>query len=131
MKKLVLASALSLLICMSVSAGQGVYGTWLLPPMQQGALSFNVSITIEDGSLTMTNVCALNGQSSQAQVKVPSTMAGNFITVLQPGNDHQTRNGVECSINIAPSSMSYSLSPDEMNLTLTMAGQPALVLHRK
>jgi hypothetical protein len=130
-KTLAIVPVLALLMGFTSFAAQGLYGSWKLPAINQGPLSFSLSIMFAPNTMTLKNVCTFNGQTGEAQVTVPVTITGNTIVVSAPKEDQQVKNGVPCSVSVAASSMTYSVSADDAQLTLSSPGQAPIALSRQ
>src|ERR1039457_1306873 len=96
-KNLLVVSVAAILVSAMAFAAQGVYGSWAFPAISQGPISFNMSRIISQGTVSMKNLCTFNGQSVIAQVTVPATITDRSIAVLGAGEDHQSKNGVDCN----------------------------------
>lgn len=121
--------ASSLLVTAMAWAQFPIEGSWGMV-QSQGALTFDMTITVRDNSVTLTNVCSLQGRSAQAQAKAPATYDQSSLTILAPAENHQSANGVNCDVSVSPSRMNYVVQGN--NLILSQPGSPQqLVLTRR
>jgi hypothetical protein len=124
MKKLVafvFALTLSTGFSLAYGAGLPVEGSWG-SSFNQNGFTFDITMHLENQSMTTTNKCTFQGNSAIVSVTVPATYDGTSITVMMNAEQHVTQNGVECNVSVRPDRMNYVVSGN--SLTLSHDGTP-------
>lgn len=132
MKKLFsLIALVTALTALSTAEGAGlpVEGTWGTTFHDNG-ISFDLSMKLENQTMTTKNVCSVAGQSLTASVTVPAQYDGATITVLAHGQNEVSENGRTCNVSVQPDRMRYQIVGN--TLVLSHEGRPEqFVLHRR
>ena len=105
--------------------GASIQGTWNAPTQTVGnqglTLSYQIAFTFEANALSVKNTCTSNGSSLTVSARSAATYTSSTVTTSQSANEKKSSGGFDCSVSIAPATMSYSLSGNA--LTLTADGQ--------
>lgn len=85
-----------------------VEGSW---GMQQEAngFTFDMTFTIQNNTVSITNVCSFEGHTASAHVSSPAQYDDRTITTLANADDQESRDGVNCNVSIKPDRMSYQV----------------------
>ncbi len=127
--KLMTLTFASALIATTAFAAQGVYGTWKFPDVNQGGLLMVSTVTIAANSVTGSATCSMNGQTATVSVTAPAIITATQIQVT--GSATQNATGpVQCNVELTPSTLDYTVSPDDATLTVSSQGA-ALTLQRQ
>ena len=128
--KNVLALVATLMISgMAAAQSTAIEGNWGTQ-MSQNGISFVMTFTINHDSVTLTNVCTLNGKSVTAHVTVPASYDDSTLTIMAPGQDEESSNGVNCNVSAQADSMNYSIQGNLLTFTHEGSDQ-SFVLTRK
>jgi hypothetical protein len=132
MKKLLsLVTLATILTGFSVAQGASlpVEGTWGIVLSDNG-ITFDMTVKLENQTMTTRNVCTLAGRSLVASVTVPANYDGTTITVLAHGEHNVSENGMNCNVSVQPDRMNYVVNGS--SLVLTHDGRPdQFVLQRR
>jgi hypothetical protein len=112
-----------------VPAARPVEGSW---GMQQAAngFTFDMTFTIENNVVSITNLCSFQGHSATAHVSSPAQIDDRTITTIASADDQESRDGVNCNVSIKPDRMNYQVAGSQ--LILSHDGSPEqIVLSRK
>lgn len=84
---------------------EGNWGTTL----SQGGMQFDMTFTIQNNTITLTNVCSMNGQFATARVSSPAAYDASSITIFNSGSDDQNSAdySVHCNVSIQPERLNY------------------------
>lgn len=129
MKLILTMIAACLVTGTSAYAGYPVEGTWGMQ-FQQNGITFDTTFAIHNNSITVTNVCTMNGESASAHVTSPASYDASTITVLTAQQDQESNNGVNCDVSSTPDTMNYKVQGN--SLTLSKPGNPQqFILQRR
>ena len=109
MKKLaalVFALTLSTAVSAAYGAALPVEGTWGTI-MSQNGFTFDMTMKLENQTITTTNKCSFQGAVAVVAVTVPASYDGTSITVLASAEKQEVQNGVECHVSVQPDRMNY------------------------
>lgn len=128
MKKVVLIAITVFASAIAQAAGFPIEGDWGTQ-MSNNGIQFDMTFSIHNNQLTLTNVCSTNGQSSTAHVTSPVTYDAATLTVLQNQQDDENGGGVDCNVSVQAAQMHYMVQGNL--LTFSLPGQPDFTLTRK
>jgi hypothetical protein len=132
MKKLFsLIALVTALTALSTAEGAGlpVEGSWGTTFHDNG-ISFDLSMKLENQTMTTTNVCTMAGRSLSVSVMVPARYDGASITVLAHAQREVSENGLNCTVSVQPDRMLYQIVGN--TLVLSHEGRPEqFVLNRR
>ncbi len=111
--KNILVSLVIVLACGTASAqSTAIEGNWGAQ-QQAGGMTFDISTT----SVTVTNVCSVNGQTATAQVTSQSSYTDTTMTVLEAKQDQKSMNGLNCNAETQPATMGYTIQGNQLILS--------------
>ena len=119
MKKLLaLVSTMALSTALSVAYGAGlpVEGSWGTSFNQNG-FTFDITMKLENQTMTTTNVCTFQGRSAVASVTVPTQYDDRTITVSANAHQEVNQNGVNCNVTVQPDRVNYQVTGNALILS--------------
>jgi hypothetical protein len=131
MKKLfALMAAVTLFSGISIALGASpLEGNWGMQQQQNGFV-FDMTISIQSDSVTLTNVCSFQGRTATARVTTPAQYDDHTFTVLTGAHDEESNDGLNCNADLSPDTMNYVVQGN--TLIFSKDGQPGqMVLNRK
>lgn len=130
MKKTVIILVISFFATLSQAAGFAIEGNWGGHESVNG-IDFDLTFSIQNQRLVLTNVCRIGGQSATAQVSVAVLYSESTLTMLESASNSASFGGLNCDVSVqGGEQMQYQIQGS--SLIFTKAGQPgALVLYRK
>jgi hypothetical protein len=97
--------------CSGPAAYDSVLGSWEMnfTAQESSFTSFNVVMTVNSNSITLTNNCNMEGDRLSASITVPAAITDSKITILQ-GDSYTDRDGdATCSVSTEAKTINYSL----------------------
>lgn len=130
MKKQILFLA-TLLVTALAHAAFPIEGAWGTQQTQNG-INFDITFVIANNSLTLINICSMNGSTAKAQVTVPATYDFTSMTSLQSAYDEQRSPdlAVDCNVNIQPEKLNYVVQGNSLILTQAGSAQQMILIRR-
>ncbi|HWU42742.1 MAG TPA: hypothetical protein VN132_04860 [Bdellovibrio sp.] len=132
MKKLISLLAVSILSMASLAqAALPIEGNWGTRFTQNGYV-FDATFSIQNNSITLTNVCSWQGRSVKVQVTVPASYDDKTLTTLGSASDERSLpdGSLHCNVSAQAESMNYVVRANQ--LILSQDGNPqTMVLTRK
>lgn len=130
MKKTALILIISLIGSLSQASGFAIEGNWGTHQYANG-FDFDITFSIQNQRLVLTNECSFEGRKAVAQVSVAVSYTDSTLTMLQSGSNSSPAGGLNCNVDVRGGDrMSYQVQGS--TLILTSPGQPeSMVLYRK
>ena len=112
-------------------ASYAIEGTWGTQQSQNNIV-FDMTFSIHNNTLTVTNDCTMNGQSATARVTSAATYTDSTFTILAAAPDQESNptQTVNCNVSVQPDTMNYSVNGNQLIFTHDGSDQ-SFALERK
>ncbi|MGZ6480237.1 MAG: hypothetical protein ACXWQE_13090 [Bdellovibrionales bacterium] len=129
MKKILLSLS-AVVLCLSTLAYAGtvsdpaILGGWIssTPIYSANGMTIYMAMNFQDSSAIMSSVCQFqSGQTLEAAVTVPVSVAANKINVEGTGSAENKSGGLNCNVNVQVGSVDYTVTGP--TLTLNAGGR--------
>lgn len=129
MKNAIIFIATLLVSGFAMAQSPAIEGNWGMQQSMNG-INFNVTFSISNNSVTITNVCTGFGTTATVHVTVAASYDDSNLTIHETRQAQESNSGLNCNVGAQQDTMHYSVQGNALTFTHDGSSE-SFVLMRK